>query len=66
LKLSRAWAAIDGRDYVLPDDIKSFAVPALVHRLILKPDLWMKKGAAEDVIDSILNVLPVPLLPDTN
>lgn len=66
LKLSRAWAAIDGRDFVLPDDIKTFAMPALVHRLILKPDLWMKKNAAEDVIESILNQVPVPLLPDAD
>ena len=39
LKLSRARAARAGRDYVLPDDIKEFAVPALAHRLILNPEL---------------------------
>ncbi len=62
LKLSRAWAAMDGRDFVLPDDVKLFVVPALVHRLILEPDLWMKRNAAEDVLESILQVVPVPVV----
>jgi MoxR-like ATPase len=62
LKLSRAWAAMEGRDFVLPDDVKLFVVPALVHRLILEPDLWMKRHAAEDVLESILQVVPVPVV----
>ena len=62
LKLSRAAAALDGRDFVLPDDIKDFAVPALVHRLILKPDLWLKRFAAEEVITNILASQPVPVI----
>jgi len=62
LKLARAWAALEGRSYVLPDDVKLFARPALVHRLILKPDFWMTERAAEDVIDTILNNLPVPVI----
>jgi len=62
LTLSRAWAAIRGRDYVLPDDIKLFAVPALVHRLILEPDLWMRRHAAEDVLSSIMQRVPVPVI----
>jgi MoxR-like ATPase len=64
LKLSRVWAAMDGRDFVLPDDVKIFVEPALVHRLILKPDLWMKKRAGEEVLESILNTVPVPILTD--
>ena len=54
LKLSRVWAAIQGRDYVLPDDVKAFVHPALVHRLILEPDLWMKRHAADQILDQVL------------
>lgn len=62
MKISRAWAAIHGRDYVLPDDVKSLASQALVHRLLLQPEHWMKSGAAEDVIRSALATVPVPVL----
>jgi MoxR-like ATPase len=62
LKLTRAWAGIRGRDYVLPDDVKLFAEPGLVHRLILEPDLWMQRHAAEDVIATIVNTVPVPVI----
>ncbi len=62
LKLSRAWAALRGRDYVLPDDVKIFVKPALVHRLILQPDLWMKRNAAMDLLDDILRSVPVPVI----
>jgi MoxR-like ATPase len=64
LKLTRAWAALEGRDYVLPDDVKTFANPALVHRLILKPDLWLKKNASSEVIEAILDQVAVPVLQD--
>ncbi|MCO5185149.1 MAG: MoxR family ATPase [Anaerolineae bacterium] len=62
LKLARAWAALDGREYVLPDDIKTFAHPALMHRIILEPDLWMKRNAARDVINTITKTVPVPVI----
>ena len=62
LKLSRAWAALHGRDYVLPDDVKVFVKPALIHRLILQPDLWMKRDAATDILDGILRSVPVPVV----
>ena len=62
LKLSRARAALAGRDYVLPDDIKEFAVPALVHRLILNPDLWLQLDAATNVLESIVAGTAVPVL----
>jgi MoxR-like ATPase len=62
LKLARAWAALHGRDYVLPDDVRTFVVPALAHRLILEPDLWMKRHAAEDVLAAILASVPVPVV----
>ena len=62
LKLSRARAALAGRDYVLPDDIKEFAVPALAHRLILNPDLWLQLDAATNVLESIVAGTAVPVL----
>ena len=64
LKLARARAGQNGRDFVLPDDIKHFAVPSLSHRIILEPDLWMKKRAAEDIIQSISDSVPVPVYKD--
>jgi MoxR-like ATPase len=61
LKLSRAWAATQGRDYVIPDDVKQFVEPGLVHRLILEPDLWMKRHAAEEILATVLQTVPVPV-----
>ncbi|MEW5872782.1 MAG: MoxR family ATPase [Chloroflexota bacterium] len=62
LKLSRAWAAIQGRAYVIPDDVKQFVRPVLSHRLILEPELWTVRKAAEDLIDEIRASVPVPVL----
>ena len=62
LKLSRAYAALNNRDYVLPDDIKRFAHVTLQHRLILDPDLWMKRNAVSDIIDTVLKRVAVPLV----
>jgi len=62
LKLTRAWAAIQGRSYVLPDDVKLFARPVLIHRLILEPDLWTQRNAADDVVADILRTVPVPVV----
>ncbi|MEN8241575.1 MAG: MoxR family ATPase [Chloroflexota bacterium] len=62
LKLSRTWAALQGRNYVIPDDVKHFVLPTLEHRLILKPDLWLDEGAASKIIQEILDSVPVPLL----
>ncbi|MBW2624275.1 MAG: MoxR family ATPase [Deltaproteobacteria bacterium] len=62
LKLSLARAVMDSRDFVLPDDVKAFTGPALIHRLILVPDLWMKGGAAGDVINSVLDSVSVPVI----
>ena len=49
LKLSRCRAAVGGRDFVTPDDVKAVAIPALAHRLVLKPELWVQRLSAEDV-----------------
>src|SRR5258708_40140983 len=66
LKLSRAWAAIHGRSFVLPDDVKLFVKPALSHRLILSPDLWSSAHAAERILNNVLQSVPVPLIQDDN
>jgi MoxR-like ATPase len=62
MKLARAYAALDGRAYIIPDDIKHFAISALAHRLVLEPDLWMRQHAAEEIIEGILNHVPVPVM----
>ncbi|HEY4668035.1 MAG TPA: MoxR family ATPase [Anaerolineales bacterium] len=62
MKASRAWAAIHGRAFVLPDDIKRLAKPALIHRLLLLPEFWLKRSAPEDVIEASLAAVPVPVL----
>lgn len=59
LKLARAYAAM-GRDYVIPDDVKAVAIPALSHRLILKRELWYTKVSQEKVMAKILERVPVP------
>jgi MoxR-like ATPase len=60
LKLSRCKAALAGRDFVTHEDVKAVAVPALAHRLMLKPELWVQQLAAEDVVREILETVPTP------
>jgi MoxR-like ATPase len=60
LKLARAEAAIRGRDFVLPDDVKAVAVAALAHRLVLRPELWLSKTTPAQVVESLLSQIPVP------
>jgi MoxR-like ATPase len=60
LKLARAKAALAGRDFVTPDDVKTVAVPALAHRLSLKPELWVQRVRAEDVVREQLETVPTP------
>jgi MoxR-like ATPase len=64
LKLSRCRAALDGRDYVTPDDVKAVAVPALAHRLTLRPELWVQRVSAEDVVRERLDTVPTPVAED--
>ncbi len=59
-KTGRAWAALDGRDYVLPDDIKAMATPTLAHRIIISPSARIKNVDARAVVDEILRSTPVP------
>ncbi|MAV60412.1 MAG: magnesium chelatase [Marine Group II euryarchaeote MED-G38] len=60
LKTSRAAAAMRGRDFVTPDDVKSIANLAIAHRLILKPEHQIKGVNTEDIIKEILRTVPVP------
>jgi MoxR-like ATPase len=60
LKLSRALAALRRRDFVLPDDVKAMAIPALAHRLILRPELWASRLSAAQVVQNLLAQVPAP------
>ncbi|MEJ2740138.1 MAG: MoxR family ATPase, partial [Dehalococcoidia bacterium] len=58
---AQALAAVRGREYVIPDDIKYLAVPALSHRLICKPEVRLKGRSSETLIEEILDSVPVPV-----
>jgi MoxR-like ATPase len=60
LKLSRARAAIEGRDFVIPDDVKFTVKEVFIHRLLLKPDMWAMGRAVEGVVEAIVRSVPVP------
>jgi MoxR-like ATPase len=64
LKLSRARAALSGRDFVTPDDVKAVAVPALAHRLTLRPELWVQRISGEDVVRERIEAVPTPAAED--
>jgi MoxR-like ATPase len=66
LKLARANAVLDGRDFVVPDDVKAVAVPALAHRLSLKPELWVQRVRPEDVVREQLESVPTPPAEDVH
>jgi MoxR-like ATPase len=65
LKLSRAKAALAGRDYVVPEDVKTIAIPALAHRLTLRPELWVQRVRGEDVVAEALASVPTPPAEDS-
>jgi MoxR-like ATPase len=65
LKLARAKAALDGRDFVVPEDVKSVAIPALAHRLTLRPELWVQRVRGEDVVAEALETVPTPPAEDS-
>jgi MoxR-like ATPase len=60
LKLSRAKAALEGRDYVVPDDVKFIAREVFMHRILLKPDLWATGSTLKEVVESVIRHVPVP------
>ncbi len=60
MRASRAWAALDGRSFVVPDDVHAIAVPALAHRLILKPDEWLRGVSGGDIVEHCMNMVALP------
>jgi MoxR-like ATPase len=59
-KLTRARAILHGRDYVLPDDVKALAGPALAHRVLVKPEPWIRGVRGEDIVKTATDRTPVP------
>lgn len=64
LKLARAKAVLAGRDFVTPDDVKAVAVPALAHRLTLRPELWVRRVDPDQVVGELLGRVPTPTAED--
>jgi MoxR-like ATPase len=60
VQLARSRALLLGRDYVIPEDIKALATPALAHRITLRPEMWVRKVQGSDVVEDLLRRLPVP------
>jgi MoxR-like ATPase len=60
VQLARGQALLSRRDYVIPDDIKRVAVPALAHRVTLRPELWVRQVSADDVVARLLGAVPTP------
>jgi MoxR-like ATPase len=60
VQLARARALLLGRDYVIPEDIKELATPAVAHRITLRPEMWVRKIQGSDIVEELLRRLPVP------
>ena len=60
IQLARGQAVLRKRDYVTPDDIKNVAVPALAHRVTLRPELWVRQVSADEVVTKLLVGVPTP------
>jgi MoxR-like ATPase len=60
VKLGRANALLSGRDFVTPEDVKSVAVPALGHRLTLRPESWVRRVGGSDIVTEVLSEVPSP------
>ena len=60
VQLARGQALLNQRDYVVPDDIKRVAVPALAHRVTLRPELWVRQVSSDDVMTRLLSAVPTP------
>ena len=64
VKLARARAALDGRDFVTPEDVKAVAVPALAHRLVLRPEVWVQQIRGEQIVAECLREVATPTAED--
>jgi len=60
VQLARARALLLGRDYVIPEDVKTLAVPAIAHRISLRPEMWVRNIHGSNVVEELLRRLPVP------
>jgi MoxR-like ATPase len=60
VQLARARALLLGRDYVIPEDVKALAVPAMAHRVSLRPEMWVRQVRSSDVVEDLLRRVPVP------
>jgi MoxR-like ATPase len=58
--LARGQAVLERRDYVTPEDVKAVAVPALAHRISLRPELWVRRVTSADVVEDLLGSVEVP------
>lgn len=58
--VARAFAVVDGRDFVTPEDVKAVAVPVLAHRVAVKPELWMSNASGASVVAAVLSSVPTP------
>jgi MoxR-like ATPase len=65
LLAARAHAVLAGRDFVVPEDVKAVAVPALAHRLRLRPDLWVRGERPDDLVAACLAEVPTPAAQET-
>ncbi|HSY15516.1 MAG TPA: MoxR family ATPase [Jatrophihabitantaceae bacterium] len=60
LRTAKAWAALEGREYVIPDDLQRLALPVLAHRLLLTTDAHMRGRTAEDVLSGLVGSVAIP------
>ena len=60
VQLARAHALLQGRDYVIPEDVKALAVPTMAHRISLRPEMWVRRVQGTDVVEELLRRTPVP------
>jgi MoxR-like ATPase len=60
VQLSRAHALLRGRDHVIPEDVRALAVPAMAHRISLRPEMWVRRIQAGDVLAELLHRMPIP------
>jgi MoxR-like ATPase len=60
LLLSRVRAVFAGRDYVVPEDVKEVAAPALAHRITLRPEMWLRRVDPSFVVSEVLEQTPAP------
>ncbi|WP_183095925.1 AAA family ATPase [Nocardioides stalactiti] len=62
--VARGYAVIAGRDFVVPEDVKAVAVPALAHRVTIRPELWMTEISGRTVVETVLGQVPAPTARD--